>query len=402
MSLVQQQQLDDAVGRWPDDDSLLPAHAQAVYQAWRTLRVRDAQVASYASPIPLATGRMRKDDRCRLLTLSRTPFPPSTPSPPPLLTAQQVLDFGDPPAGGEPNQEVDDGSPQEEIIRQLQIQLQAQKTAIDRLLVQQESLADDTPAHNTYPIVDTTLQRLPRSIRNLVPMSRVDRRKLRREHSGLFPKDALPRELQIPEDIRKEKSVQSAKIGFLAVTKEIIQPAMDANTDSLKMAATIHSRLEELRAELADAANSDRKASVLAADILEEIVTIIGTTEGTLDMVLDTHARLRTAVTSRLEKLMGFENLHQDPNKREKESFLSEDFDRKIEERAKAKAHLAWARNQSRATNLSRGSLHENPPSKSLGGGGTASRGRGRGSNQDRGKGRGKGGKGDRSSSAKP
>ena len=99
---------------------------------------------------------------------------------------------------------------------------------------------------------------------------------------------------------------------------------------------------------------------------------------------------------------MGFENLHQDPNKREKESFLSEDFDRKIEERAKAKAHLAWARNQSRATNLSRGSLHENPPSKSLGGGGTASRGRGRGSNQDRGKGRGKGGKGDRSSSAKP
>ena len=157
MSLIQQQ-LDDAVGRWPDDDSLLPAHAQAVYQAWRTLRVRDAQTASHASPIPLTTGRMRKDDRCRLLTLSRTPFPPSTPSPPPLLTAQQVLDFGDPPAGGEPNQEVDDGSPQEEIIRQLQIQLQAQKTAIDRLLVQQESLADDTPAHNTYPIVETTLQ----------------------------------------------------------------------------------------------------------------------------------------------------------------------------------------------------------------------------------------------------
>ena len=69
--------------------------------------------------------------------------------------------------------------------------------------------------------------------------------------------------------------------------------------------------------------------------------------------------------------------------------------------RAKAKAHLAWARNQTRGTNLSRGSLHENPPSKPLGGGGTASRGRGRGSSQGRGKGRDKGGKGDRSSSAK-
>ena len=103
------------------------------------------------------------------------------------------------------------------------------------------------------------------------------------------------------------------------------------------MAATVHSRLEELRAEMVEAADSNHEATVLASDILEEVMVILSTTEGTLDMALDTHARLRTAVTCRLEKLMGFKALHQDPNKREKGSFFSGDSDRKIKERAKAK-----------------------------------------------------------------
>ena len=407
MSLTQQQ-LEDAVGRWPDDDAHLPAHVQAVFQAWRTLRVREAMTASAASPLSLPAGTMTKDRRCRYLTLSQTPFPVSTPSPPALLTAQQVRSFRT-DTGGSP---LHDESPdsQAETIRQLQAQLRDQQSAIERLLIQQESLAEDTPGHSSYPIAEATLQRLPKSLRNLVPMSRVDRRKLRREHSGLFPKDALPRDLQIPEDIRREKAVATAKLGFLAVTKDIIQPVMDANTDSLKMAATVHSRLEELRAEMSEASNSSPDATVLASDILEEVLVILGTTEGTLDMVLDTHARLRTAVTSRLEKLMGFDNLHPDPNKRAKESFLSDDFDRMIEERAKSKAHRAWARSQHQGSNPSRGSLHEDPPPKNLGGGGAtkpwrtkrASGGRGRGSGgRGRGIGRGRGSNNDRPSSAR-
>ena len=119
-----QQQLDEAAGHWPDDGLFSPAHVQDDFPAWRTLRVREVITASSASPIPLTpTWMMRKDDRCRLLTLTRTPFTPGTPSPPPVLTVQQVLEFGDSPTGGKPNQEVDDGPSQDDVIRQLQVQL---------------------------------------------------------------------------------------------------------------------------------------------------------------------------------------------------------------------------------------------------------------------------------------
>ena len=86
-----------------------------------------------------------------------------------------------------------------------------------------------------------------------------------------------------------------------------------------------------------------------------------------MDLVLDIHARMRTIVTSRVERAMGFSDLHDDPNKRSKETFLSKDFQEKIEAKAKEKAHMAWAK--SGTGGPPRGSLHSQPPSKSGGGG---------------------------------
>jgi len=85
-------------------------------------------------------------------------------------------------------------------------------------------------------------------------------------------------------------------------------------------------------------------------------------------LIIDLHARLRTVITSRVERAMGFADLHDDPNKRSKETFLSEDFQLKIEEKAKEKAHMAWAK--SGTGGPPRGSLHGQPPPNKGGGGG--------------------------------
>jgi hypothetical protein len=128
----------------------------------------------------------------------------------------------------------------------------------------------------------------------------------------------------------------------------------------------------------------------------------VGAVTASMDLVLDLHARMRTIVTSRVERAMGFTDLHDDPNKRSKETFLSQDFQEKIEAKAKEKAHMAWAK--SGTGGPPRGSLHGQPPQKSGGGGFKqqqrtparvgGGRGTGRGGGSSKGGGRGSGGKG--------
>ena len=398
---------DAARARWPDDVSLLPADFQAVYQTWMGLRVPDMVLAAGNSPVAITPtgGRPLKTGRARDLTLSRTPWPAGTPNPPAILTEASIVTFGD--NGPSDNSDAGSQGGQDGEVAELRKLVQNQQIAIDKLLLQQQALNDDKDATSAYQIDDATLDRLPKSFRALVPMSRVDRRRLRRDHGGAYPTDRLPKELTLPEDVKNEKSVAAAKITLVGLTKDIISPLMDGNMEVLRMVGTVHSRVLSLATEMQSAVDEGDDNVVLCKDMLDDLTPAVGAVTAALDLVLDLHARMRTNVTNRVERAMGFVDLHDDPNKRGKETFLSEDFQAKIEQKAKDKAHMAWAR--SGTGGPPQGSLHGKPPTKAKGGGKTpwkANNSRG-GSKPKPGKGgRGKGdkggGRGNGSSSSSP
>ena len=299
--------------------------------------------------------------RARECALARTPFPVGTPNTPALLTEAQIISFGGNGSSGD--SEGDGGGELAELKRLVQ----DQQISIQRLLRQQEALADDKDATSSHEVCDATLNKMPESFRALEPMSKADRRHLTRDHGGFYPKDRLPKELQLPEDVKNEKNVAATKISLVSLTKDVISPLLDGNMQCLRMVGTAHSRLIELHAEMVTAVAEDADAVVLASDVRDELELAVGAATASMDLVLDLHARMRTVVTSRIERAMGFTDLHDDPNKRSKETFLSKDFQEKIEAKAKEKAHMAWAK--SGTGGPPRGSLHGQPPSKSGGGG---------------------------------
>lgn len=364
-----------AVSAWPVDTATLPAHVQAVYQAWMALPVSTAKASEAASPValPEPDGRRHhlKEARCKLLTLSLTPFPTEVRNPPTLLTPAEVASFGTPPApsvgGGGNDSAADSVSRLEALVRDLQEENRWQRESINKLILQTESMQDEAPASSGYNVRQETLDKFPATHRNLNPMPRVERKRLKREFSGFYPKDSLPKDLHIPDNVRTDKGVAAAKITLLSMTKDVIQPLMDGNSDVLRMTGTVHSRVLDSMSEMRDALEERSDNVVEVQDVLDDLTPIYETVTASLELILDLHARMRTAVTSRVERAMGFADLHADPNKREKESFLSEDFEKRIEEKAKEKAHLAWAK--SGTGSAPRDPLHGQPPPKSSGGG---------------------------------
>ena len=352
--------IDAARAKWPSDVASLPASFQAVFQTWMGLRVVEISSTPGAPPAP-TQGSYTKSMRARECTLARTPFPVGTPNTPALLTEAQILAFGGTGSHG------DSGGDGGGELAELKRLVQDQQISIQRLLRQQEALADDKDATSSYEVCDATLAKMPDSFRALEPMSKADRRHLTRDHGGFYPKDRLPKELQLPEDAKNEKNVAATKISLVSLTKDVISPLMDGNMHCIRMVGTAHSRLIELHAEMVTAVEADGEAVVLASDVRNELELAVGAATASMDLVLDLHARMRTIVTSRVERAMGFSDLHDDPNKRSKETFLSKDFQEKIEAKAKEKAHMAWAK--SGTGGPPRGSLHGQPPSKSGGGG---------------------------------
>jgi uncharacterized membrane protein YgcG len=393
---------DAARAKWPSDVAGLPPHVQAVYQTWLGEMVPSLRNAAAASPVPITPhaadgNRYNKPMRARDLTLARTPWPAGIDSPPAVLTEAQVITFGgNGSSDGDQNPNPNDSAGE---IAELKQMLRDQQISIAKLVRQQEALAEDKDATSAYEICDATLARLPASFRASVPMSRVDRRRLRRDHGGAYPPDKMPKELSLPEDVKSERNVAAHKVSLVALTKDIISPLMEGNMEVLRMVGTVHSRVTELLTEMQDAVENGQDSVVLASELMEELDTTAGAAAASMDLVLDLHARLRTVVTSRVERAMGFADLHEDPNKRGKETFLSTDFEAKIEEKAKAKAHMAWAKS---GTGLPpKGSLHAQPPSKNAGGGSKQTRtgtkgGGGSGSKNGGagGRGRGSGGRG--------
>ena len=359
---------DRARDRWPDDLTNLPPHVQAVYQTWLPLRLQALEAASSGLTPSRTPGRYFKRHHARDLTLLRTPFPATVTNPPALLTDQQLADFA-----GEvtpPSSSASGDPPAQQELERLRQDLASTQLALEQLLRQQDAREGTGVITSAYQVSDATLALIPSSVRDRVPLSRLERRRLGRDHGGMYPRDALPKELHLPDDVRGDPKVVAHKTPLLTLQKEIINPLMGGNLDSLRMAGTTHSRLADLLEDVREAresAASGQDTVVLPKDLCDELEPAVAAAAATIELILDLHARMRVVVTSRVEKSLGFSDLHDDPNKSVKESFLSQDFQDKIEQRAKEKAHLAWA--QSGKGNPPTGPLHGAPPTKSGGGG---------------------------------
>ena len=89
--------LEEARLKWPASVSELTPRVQAVYPAWLSLCVPELTTAISGSPVAIVSpgsGRYRKPERARDLTLARAPFPAGTASAPAVLTEAEVQAIG--------------------------------------------------------------------------------------------------------------------------------------------------------------------------------------------------------------------------------------------------------------------------------------------------------------------
>ena len=103
---------------------------------------------------------------------------------------------------------------------------------------------------------------------------------------------------------------------------------------------------------------------------------------------------MRLDVANRVDVAMSIDHLRVDPLKKESDDFISKDTYKLVEEAAKQKQNLTWAK-KGVFPGSQVGNFSGRPPSKTTGGGGKGSggggRGRGKGGSKGNGGGRGRG-----------
>ena len=147
----------------------------------------------------------------------------------------------------------------------------------------------------------------------------------------------------------------------------------------------------DLTIELEEQIEVDPEIVFRGADLLEKLSCVELLLEGTMKVSLDTAAIMRLDVANRVDVAMSIDHLRVDPLKKESDDFISKDTYKLVEEAAKQKQNLTWAK-KGVFPGSQVGNFSGRPPSKTTGGGGRGSGGGGRGRGNGGGRGRGNGG----------
>jgi hypothetical protein len=168
---------------------------------------------------------------------------------------------------------------------------------------------------------------------------------------------------------------------------------LERNDFTTKMAGTLWSHVLDSMEELREQLESDPDVLFRADNILKQFEELEGCARSTFVLGMDMSSHLRLNVSRRVDTAMGIDHLRVDPLKRAADDFISPDTYKLVEEAAKQKQNLTWAK-QGVFPGSRAGHFSGYPPPKTSGGGGF-SRGGGRGQGgKGRGKGSGRGGKG--------
>ena len=401
--------IDEARGRWPDDASELPADAQAAFAVWSQAPANAVKTALERDTLwNRPAGSYRKLDKVRDLVLLRTPFPRNirTDGAHP-LTVERVASLGIVTDEDDTTNEIDDDTSSVEyqlaemrrIQAELQETIQSQSATIQQLFKAQHAEHAEGELSSTHEVLDDVLAKIGYdgtkkvcSWMNILPMSVQDRKLMMREHGGTFT--SFPPELDMMETTKMRAEVKKASFTLSEFASKEVSRYMQRNALTIKMSGTALSRVVEMRRRLSDCiAGTDDEDVVPIADVLNFLEVIEGTTNGTLELAVDTQTHLRLAVSRRIETALGVGHLRKDPLKTEKEDFLPPDTCQIIADAAQKKEDLSWAQN--RLTSLKKDSSHGGPSHKSTGGGNNrgafsqckkapgGNRGRGRGNNNE-------------------
>ena len=376
--------LDDAdirlvLDAWPADDVGLPASVRAAFDAWDALRmpaINDDAAVGFLTP---RGGGFNKKHKCRTLAVHSVAAPGggATPLPAELRTLL--------PAGG--------GDAVSAKLRALEDQLVAAQSTIASLVRQQAAIEDNNDVTTDYEICATVLGEVPASFVSSLPLATKVRQKLLRDHAGSYPDGTWPNKLVMRDATRNSKDMQKAAKYTLPQFAGEVATFMKWNGNSTKMAGTTWSRVLDMQVDLQETLDADPEAWFRADDVLKQLVEMGACAEATFRFGLDTSVNLRLNVAKKVDAAMGISHLRVDPHKKASDDFISTDTYLLVEEEAKKKQNLTWAKAGdfpgSKAGNFSR-----NAPPKSSGGGNKPSGGGRGGRGNGGGKGRGRGGKG--------
>ena len=423
--------------RWPTKEDKLPTQVRAVFDAWSMCHASEldgalAKFEGFTKP----PGRVGTKQKCRDLTLLRSPLPASITTVSHLPESALVEFFGPEGTPGSPERSPDRGDKEgsdvgsfrstpsseermtvmetslskcfETIARQHE-QLATQSATLDRLFKAQ---ADPEEIQtSTYEVADSILSKLGRTTAgkmswlDIKPLPKSERRRILREHGGTFT--TFPPDLDMLASTKALKLVQDAKVTLPNFATQEVAKFMARNTGTIKMCGTVLSRIRELKSDLtANPDHSDNEedegstsphlpTSIPIEELLDFLSVLDAATEGAMDLAIDCQTLMRLSVSRRIESALGVSHLHQDPTKRPKEDFISPKTLTLIEDAAKMREDLTWAMEARKVATGDGSSLFGGRPRKTPGGGqrypNSGGRGQGRGTGGQHGTGKGKG-----------
>ena len=388
---------------WPSDPDILPASVGVALAAWSSVNLdaidpavralHDDPSRDFSTPVR----GFRKAQKCRTLVAFGVAAPSGpTPLPADLRSMIQSSEDDDEEAHPDHEQSV------AEQLATLRLELDQAKSTISHMARQQEESGNDASAD--YEVHDKVTEKIPASFVTHLPLTKKERQRLLREHQGYYSEGTWPKRLAMSESTRNSKEIKSAaKITLTQLAGEMSK-FMERNDATTKMCGTAWSRLLDMKDQVEEQLAATPDVTYRADQVLEQLQSIEGCIESAMSLGLDLSVHMRLNVSNRVDKEMGIDHLRVDPTKTASDDFISDDTYKLVEEAAKKKQNLSWAKEGS-FTGSKVGYFSSQPPRKSSGGGGYSrgaggsgghgrGRGRGKGGGKGGGKGRGKGGKG--------
>ena len=377
---------------WPATDDDLPTTVKTAFDAWFALRMPEINVAVQALTADPASGfttpgrRLNKLQKCRALAAHGVETPSGGPAPSP-EELRSMLPTSDDAVSAK--------------IRMMEAQLVQQRDLIASLVRQQNAIDAERDVTADYEIHEKVLSAVPATFLDHDPLSKKERRKIMRDHQGLYPDGKWPNKLALKTSTKTSKDMQKAQKLTLPQYATEVSKFAARNDFTTKMAGTAWSRALDMKSDLESSLDSDPDAWYRADEILEQVLEVAACTEGAFTLGLDMSVNMRLNVANRVDIAMGINHLRVDPFKKETDDFISADTYKLVEKEAKERQNLTWAK-QGHFAGSRAGHFFGQPTQKSPGpartarrkGGGQGSRGRGsrgRGGNGGRGRGRGRG-----------
>ena len=399
------QEVQRVVSNFPPRAATLPQSVGRVYRAWYASNMTEINAAiqsleeseeGFSTP----SGSFSKTAKCRTLTAHGV-TPEGDNEPPLEADLRSMLpDEEDGEVDPEPAPVSMDALMAR--IHRLEEEQTSNRATIASLRRMQEDQDDDRVG--AYLIAQEVVDAVPSSWLDLSVMSKKDRLRLLRDHGGVFPEGCWPAKLALHDSTKAHQEMKKAKTISLEQFAKETSGFIDRVSSSTKFAGTVWSRIFEFTDDIQSQLCDDPKLVWTGESILAEVNPIMEAAHANFLFGLDAAKHMQLAVSKKVDTALGIDHLRVDETKKRHDDFISKDTYKLVEQAAKAKQDLSWAKKGifpgSQLGHFSRRPFPKSPGSGDNKSGRSSRRGRGGGKGRGgrgRSGGRGRGGRGGRS-----